>query len=441
MSKFVEAFGKYLSDNVRQHPLLVRKLLAAAYAAVDASDHLPRKGLPGVQEPYVGAMAGLIAKGMLHPEQCVITNVFMPNELFAAFGITPIFPEIISVYAANTACTSIFAQIAEEGDVPDTFCSYHKVMVGMVESGVIGKPLFVANTTLACDANQISFRRVAEHFEVPRMVIDVPCRADEDAVRYVENQLYEMAAMCEDLCGRKLDARELRAAMERSARTMSAIKRYFSMRGEVSLPTTTTGVMCDMLATHCLSSDKASVRYAEGMERLAAEQLQRRGGRVGSDRVGTDAGSERASSVPRIFWIHTLPNWQMSMRQIFDHAAEVELVGVDFAIDSTLDADPEDPIGSMARRIVNNVNNGAGMQRIERALELAKQTRADGAVLFGHWGCKQTLGLSSLAKEVFEDAGIPLLVLDGDGCDPRNVADGQMVTRANAFVEQLKAAM
>ena len=38
----------------------------------------------------------------------------------------------------------------------------------------------------------------------------------------------------------------------------------------------------------------------------------------------------------------------------------------------------------------------------------------------------------------FEEAGLPTLVLDGDGCDERNVADGQMVTRLNAFLEQLE---
>ncbi|MCI2196671.1 MAG: 2-hydroxyacyl-CoA dehydratase family protein [Eubacterium sp.] len=29
--------------------------------------------------------------------------------------------------------------------------------------------------------------------------------------------------------------------------------------------------------------------------------------------------------------------------------------------------------------------------------------------------------------------------MDGDGCDPRNIQDGQMVTRVQAFIEQLEA--
>ena len=71
-------------------------------------------------------------------------------------------------------------------------------------------------------------------------------------------------------------------------------------------------------------------------------------------------------------------------------------------------------------------------------IDLVKKLNADGVILFCHWGCKQTMGLSTLAKRRLEEAGLPTLVLDGDGCDSRNVADGQMVTRVGAFLEQLE---
>lgn len=39
---------------------------------------------------------------------------------------------------------------------------------------------------------------------------------------------------------------------------------------------------------------------------------------------------------------------------------------------------------------------------------------------------------------MFEESRIPTLILDGDGCDTRNISDGQMVTRVTAFIEQLE---
>ena len=103
-----------------------------------------------------------------------------------------------------------------------------------------------------------------------------------------------------------------------------------------------------------------------------------------------------------------------------------------------LDMDPDRPYESMARRVVSSASNGPGSRRVEEAVRRAKETKADGVILFCHWGCKQTLGLSQLAKRRLEEEGLPTLVLDGDGCDGRNVADGQMVTRVNAFLEQLE---
>ena len=103
-----------------------------------------------------------------------------------------------------------------------------------------------------------------------------------------------------------------------------------------------------------------------------------------------------------------------------------------------LDAlDPERPFDFMARRLVLSTSNGTAGRRVDAALARAREAGADGAVLFGHWGCKQTLGLAGVAEKAFDEAGIPLLVLSGDGCDPRNAPSGQMATRVGAFLESL----
>ena len=97
-----------------------------------------------------------------------------------------------------------------------------------------------------------------------------------------------------------------------------------------------------------------------------------------------------------------------------------------------------DPYEAMAEKMVHCIYNGSVSERIQMAEKLAKLTDADGGILFAHWGCKGTIGASGLIKKALEDAGLPTMILDGDGCNPANTSDGQVSTRLQAFVEMLK---
>ena len=80
----------------------------------------------------------------------------------------------------------------------------------------------------------------------------------------------------------------------------------------------------------------------------------------------------------------------------------------------------DEPYLAMAERLVYNSYNGPAKRRVARLVDLAQKTHADGAVVFCHWGCKETLGASQLMKSALEEAGFPTLVLDGDGCARRD---------------------
>ncbi len=424
MKKHVEWIGNIVEKEAQAKPECARRILTSAYSFVRVSGKHSKKGtLNGAYSYMNGAVAGTIADSFKRPEESVMVNIFMPCELLFCLGLTPMFPEGISVYLACTGCQKVFAESAECADVPETFCSYHKTMLGTAVTGIMPKPLLIANTTLACDANQLSFRRLADHYRVPHTVIDVPHATDEDAVRYVAEQLRLLAGQLEDLSGRKLDGQLLRATVARSKRTLEAYQRFLSYRGGKTLPTTMTGEMCSVIANHVMLGSRQGEAYMERLLQIAKN------------------GKERDTRRKRIFWMHTLPNWQDSMKNILDDYRHCELVGTDIAADTLTETDPDKPYESMARRVVQSICNGSAQRRIDAAIRYAKEARADGVVIFCHWGCKQTLGLSQMAKQAFEAEGLPALVLDGDGCDGRNVADGQMVTRVHAFLEQLEGGM
>lgn len=420
MKAYIEALGKLVEAQTEKSPEAARKLLAAAYSWVRFSGkHTLHRDVQGAWERLNGAVAGTMVDSLVHPRETVMVNIFFPCEMLHALGIQPMFPEGMSAYVACTACQRVFAEKAEANNVPESLCSYHKTMLGLAESGVLPRPLMVANTTLACDANQLSFRRMAEFYQAPHAVIDVPGRESEDAVRYVADQLRSMTAQLEDLCGRKLDENALKERVASSKRSIELYRQYLKRRGKISMASTMSGELFSMIATHVMLGRPESEQYMQELFQAA-------------ERAPEPSGKRR------LFWFHVLPNWQDSMKDILETGGTCELVGSDLPLDYLGDLDPETPYESMARRVVGSISNGSALRRVNTAIAAAKSLHADGVILFCHWGCKQTMGMSQIAKQRMEAEGLPTLVLDGDGCDARNVADGQMVTRVNAFLEQLE---
>ena len=70
--------------------------------------------------------------------------------------------------------------------------------------------------------------------------------------------------------------------------------------------------------------------------------------------------------------------------------------------------------------------------------EEAQNAGADAAIVFCHWGCKQTMGAAQLMREALEADGLPVLVIDGDGCMRSGCSAGQMSTRLTAFLEMVR---
>ena len=420
MKPYIQTLGGIIEKQTLRGPQSARRLLNAAYSWVRFSSGCSRK--PGVRSAYDrmnAAVAGTLVDSFRRPKQAVMVNIFFPCEMIHALGLQPMFPEGLSAYLACTACQHVFSQAAEEAGVPESFCSYHKTLLGAALTGVMPAPLLIANTTLACDANQLSFRQLAGQYQVPHVVIDVPDQINEDAVGYVADQLRAAAAQMEALSGRKLDPDALAAAVDRSRRTIQAQRAFLAARGQVSLNTTMTGELCSLIANHVMLGRPEAEDYLQSLLARAKQ------------------APPPQRTRKRVFWMHTLPNWQDSMKELVE-GDRCELVGTDLAIDYLGEMDPERPYESMAHRVVYSINNGPAQRRIQASLETALQAGAEGVIVFCHWGCKQTMGLSQLAKETFEAHGLPTLVLDGDGCDSRNVADGQMSTRVSAFLEQLE---
>lgn len=421
MRDIVTSFGAWVQETCEEDPDKARRWLARAYRAKELQiRHDPRlKDSPAARMVAAQTMRAM-SLPLVHPERSAMASLFLPCEPLQVMGLYPYSCEGLGCFLSGTQAEQSFLQYAESQGLPDTFCSYHRIFIGAAEKGLMPKPRFILNTTLACDANMLTFRRLAEYFQVPQFVVDVPYETDEQSVDYVADQLREMVRFMERETGQHLKEETLRAAVARSQRSMEQFDRYMTLRADRLLIGELTGEMFSAFALHTLLGTPVTESYTR--------------------RCIQEAEKAPPAEGVRLVWMHTTPFWVQPLRQVTDYNRQVQVVACDMCFEGLLKGPmDDDPYRAMAQRVVYSTFNGSVERRIQRGIDAARQVKADGAVWFCHWGCKHTLGGAQLAKRRFEEAGLPCLVLDGDGCDRSHGGEGQMATRMEAFVEMLKA--
>lgn len=420
MNQIIEKFGQLVGEETKKNPSRTRGILSAVYRLAGLqAQYFPSKALLPARQYMAAVSAKSIVSPLNHPDKAAIVSIFLPCEILHAAGLLPLFPEGLSCYLAASACERVFIETAEENGVPETMCSYHKILIGLALTNVMSKPLFVLNTTLACDANQLSFRKIAEHYDVPHFVLDIPNKFDDNAVKYVADGLREMTSFIEKCTGKKIDENAIRESVARSRRTIELYKKYLDLRAERYISDEMTSEMYSVFATHVMLGTPEAEKYVSDLVKQT-EKLPV--GRKGS----------------RILWVHTLPYWQDSLREILNFREDCEVIACDMTFDSLTDMDENHPYESMAKRVLECSFNGEAERRVKLVGDMAEKLHADGVVWFCHWGCKQTLGASQYARKELEERGFTTLVLDGDGCDRSNINDGQMLTRVQSFLETFK---
>lgn len=420
MNNLIELFGNHIYKTASTNPLSARKKLCFAFSTAGLMcKYFPTKKLLPSRQFMQWAAADSAITPLKTGKNSAIVSLYLPCEILHSMGISTLFPEALACYLAAARSEQIFIDTAEQNFVSQTMCSYHKAFIGMVETGVLPKPDFIINTTLACDANHLSFRRAAEHYNVPQYMIDVPYNYSSGAVDYVAEQIKDIVTFIEKQ-GYTFDEAKLIETVEKSKQTLKNFNDILTLRANRSLSDEMTSQMLSVFATHVMLGTDNALKYSNDLKtELAAVPEGKKG--------------------VRLLWVHTLPYWQDALRDLINFTDRCEIVACDMVMDAMYcDLEEADPYRFMADRLVRNTVNGNGTNRINATLELAKKLNVDGIVWYCHWGCKQTAGLSNIAKSTFEANGFPTLILNGDGCNWNNVNDGQTVTRTEAFLELLE---
>ena len=414
----VEKFGQLIQKTVLENPAKARKVMIAACRIQQAGTVLPSSKVSPCHRYASKSITATMIDALSSPEKSAMVSIFIPCEPLAAAGITPFSVEALSGFLGGIHAEQVFLNRAEDDGASKTLCSFHRIFHGAMSFGIVPSPKMLIYTNLACDANMTGFPYIINRYKIPSFFIEVPYERSEDAVRYVSGQLREMVTFISDLSGKKISDDVLRKAAQRSHRTSEYYLEHLKYQANHALKGDIACELYGVFTGHIMLGTKTAENYCR--------------------RMLSDIKKSKTNDALRLVWLHMIPFLQPSINKFLSDTDKARITACDLVYDSMLHIDPADPYNAMARRMVYSCYNGDYQWRVQRALEAAELTNADGMVVFAHWGCKSTFGASQLFKRSFEEAGYPTLILDGDGGDPTNCSDGQMATRFGAFLEMLE---
>lgn len=399
-------------------------LMAGFHLQTAKVSHVPFPELDASGNRAYALFMRSIVGALDDPAHAVLTSIFTPDEMFHAMGLLPMTAEAVASFASGAQAEGGFLAETSGHGLPDTYCTYHRLLLGMADTGVLRPVPMLASTSVACDANNITFKALAGAWGVPHCYIDVPYDVSRDAMLYVADQLREMAAMAQDCYHRTLDPARLVEACRLSEETDLALEASLPARRGRYLANTMTIEMMRML-------DETLLLGTPGARDLSLGLLD-------------DLAHAPAYDGLNLVWAHVSPYFLASVGELIDCSPRAQIVASDMAFthlspEGGRTFSPESPYEYMAERVVRNCFNGPSSRRVACLVRLARATAADGVVLFCHWGCKQTAGSAQIVRREVEAAGWPVLVLDGDACDRANCMEGQLTTRLTAFLELLDA--
>lgn len=365
------------------------------------------------------------------------------REIFEALGYAVSYPCIGSILSGIDGTAAEAIRVAEDAGHAATACALMKADLGrriaasrpgrlpLIGTGApIVRPSLLVCPHAGCSTYIKWYEALGELTLAPMVMLDVPPRRTdgipESDVRYVVDQLRDLAAVAGRLGGRRIDERRLCAIVARSRRAEDAWVRFLHRETARPAPYDALAEGTPVMAPVFLArGTRACVDFYRG---LRGDLARRRPLPAERFRVLFDG----APPWPAIDGLSAeFSRW--GARVVVSSYTRIGGVFDDFR------HDPADPWRSMATHALSGWNGLDLDLRRRWLLRWAREYRCDAVVVHAVASCKATAVGQADALEQYRAADLPVLLLQSDLVDARYYHAAPMRSRIDAFFHSLRA--
>jgi benzoyl-CoA reductase/2-hydroxyglutaryl-CoA dehydratase subunit BcrC/BadD/HgdB len=369
----------------------------------------------------LGLVEGLYAD---RSAPAIWTNIFFPSELMWGLGLVPFYPEMGASVGAGLGLSPIGVQRSEALGYPVDLCTFNRSAAGLRDAGYYPDADAYVSTSNLCDVTGQMLANFAYEDQRPFFLLDVPPHPDQGAVAYLTAQLEDLVEHWTQALDIRYDRERLRQAIRLSNQARKLALEVMALREAQPAPLRGSAMLGQLGILTSIFGHPAGGDYYQALRDYTLERIER-----------TDP--EQTNQKVRLYWMHLKPYF---MTELLSHLEDNLGAVIAFEESSNVwwdKLDEEDPIPSLARKILTNPLNGPVERRLHLAQDHMFRYQCAGAIHFSHWGCRQSSGALRNVRVHLRKEGLPLLVIDGDCVDPANLQLGPLRTRIEAFVEML----
>ncbi len=375
------------------------------------------------RKKYVLGLSKLGKKLYTDKENIAWCGVTAPFDLLSAMDVTSCFVEFVGAMLSSTQTAGFFFEEAEDNGFATDSCAYHRAVMGAVLKNAMPEPDFIIGTSSPCTAGLAIVENFAHQYKKDFFVLNIPQDYTPRAVEYLAAQLKEMVQFVTDHTGRPLSREKLAVALNNFNTCTLLIKDIYALAKTKPSPVDNKILKDFGTVIALLMGTQEGVDICQAFKDELAHRIKT---------YQHEASNERI----RLMWIQNRIQYPFPINDMLDD------LGAKIVVDELNNVtwelmDPKNPFESIARRMISIPFSMRTSERIKTMKDLAETYQVDGAINPCHWGCRQGTGARGLISKGLKDIHIPVLNLEIDCVDSRNLAKGQIETRIEAFIEML----